>query len=190
MKSFAYVKRCFKAFGIIPWHGTTSKIVDKLQMIFFVILYTQYLCTSLCYLVFQEKDFIAMCLSMFFSASGIMNVWIYSVFLLNRQEIIEIERDMDSMVNERECFFVNFCIFLQNSTFRLIYLIKGTHKSSLREIYIALDEAFFKLTSRFGDFLIVMGLVAYILPNVVQYIIHHADQEYLETQFLLPFPVM
>lgn len=35
-----------------------------------------------------------------------------------------------------------------------------------------------------------MGLAAYILPNVIQYIIHHTDQEYLETQFLLPFPVM
>lgn len=31
-----------------------------------------------------------------------MNVWIYSVFLLNRQKIIEIERDMNAMVNQRE----------------------------------------------------------------------------------------
>lgn len=115
MKSFAYIKRCLQAFGIIPWDGTTSKIIDKLQITFFVILYSQYLCTSFCYLVFQQKDFIALCLSMFFSASGVMNVWIYSVFLLNRQKIIEIERDMNAMVNQREQYILtNFNVFLPN----------------------------------------------------------------------------
>lgn len=107
MKTFVHVKRFLRVLGILPWHESSSlstwsppTTMQRVQNVFFVLLYTQFLCTSLCYLIFVEKDFSGFCLSLFFSASGILDVWIYSVLLLNCEEIHGIIRDTEKAIDE------------------------------------------------------------------------------------------
>lgn len=107
MKTFVHVRWFLRVLGILPWHESSPlstwsppTTMQRVQNVFFLLLYTQYLCTSFCYLIFVKKDFSGFCLSLFFFASGILDVWIYSVLLLNREEIYGVIRDTEKAIDE------------------------------------------------------------------------------------------